>query len=115
MTADAERNALARAFALLGKRWNGVVLGALADGTSTYSALRRAVGVSDSVLAGRLAELVAAGVVVRDVDPGPPVAVRYSLTASGQALVPALRAVAAWAATHLPGDDPGSPGDRPRG
>lgn len=115
MTADPERaGALARAFGLLGKRWNGVILGCLADGPLGYSALRRAVGVSDSVLAARLAELAAAGVVARDVDAGPPVSVRYSLTASGQALVPGLRELSRWAKAYLP--DPGrevSDGSRP--
>jgi DNA-binding transcriptional LysR family regulator len=40
--------------------------------------------------------------VLRIVDPGPPVTVAYALTPRGQALIPALEQVAAWAREHLP-------------
>ncbi len=95
--------ALSRAFEFLGKRWNGVLLGTLIAGPAGFSELRRAVvGISDSVLSERLAELTRAGLVARTVDPGPPVAVSYTLTESGAALLPALQALTAWAAENLP-------------
>lgn len=95
--------ALVRAFDFLGKRWSGVVLGSLVGGPAGFRELSRAVhGISDSVLSERLSELTAAGLVLRTVDAGPPVAVSYSLTQSGQALVPALHALADWASQHLP-------------
>lgn len=94
--------ALSHAFGLLGKRWNGMILGSLMDGPAGFSELRRATGgISDSVLSDRLAELAAAGLVLREVDPGPPVAVRYRLAEPGVALVPVLRDLMAWARTHL--------------
>lgn len=99
--------ALARAFGFLGKRWNGVLLATLLSGPSGFAELRRAVGgISDSVLSDRLAELSTAGLVVRSVDEGPPVAVEYRLTPAGEALRPALGELTSWAATHLPGDCP---------
>jgi DNA-binding HxlR family transcriptional regulator len=95
--------ALARAFEFLGKRWSGVILGTLRDGEAGFSELRRAVnGISDSVLSERLSELTAAGVVQRVVDAGPPLAVTYSLTAAGEALVPAMRELSTWARQNLP-------------
>jgi DNA-binding HxlR family transcriptional regulator len=95
--------ALVRAFGFLGKRWSGVVLGSLAGGPAGFRELTRAVtGISDSVLSERLSELTAAGLILRTVDEGPPVAVSYSLTPAGQALVPALHALADWATHHLP-------------
>jgi DNA-binding HxlR family transcriptional regulator len=95
--------ALARAFGFLGKRWNGVLLGTLTTGPAGFSELRRAVhGISDSVLSERLAELCGAGLVQRTVDEGPPVAVTYALTASGQALLPALQELTTWATENLP-------------
>jgi DNA-binding HxlR family transcriptional regulator len=95
--------ALARAFGFLGKRWNGVLLGTLTSGPAGFSELRRAVnGISDSVLSDRLAELCAAGLVQRTVDAGPPVAVTYALTASGQALLPAMQELTMWAIENLP-------------
>ena len=97
--------ALARAFRFLGKRWSGMVLGTLMSGPASFSDIRRALGgVSDSVLSERLTELAQAGLVLREVDAGPPVAVRYRLTPAGQALMPALRELMTWARTHLPAD-----------
>jgi DNA-binding HxlR family transcriptional regulator len=93
--------ALSEAFALLGKRWNGMILGSLMEAPAGFSEIRRALGASDSVLADRLAELTAAGLVVREVDEGPPVAVRYRLAESGVALVPVLRDLTDWSRKNL--------------
>ncbi|AKD99319.1 MULTISPECIES: winged helix-turn-helix transcriptional regulator [Rhodococcus] len=95
--------ALARAFSFLGKRWNGVILATLLGGPAGFAELKRAVGkISDSVLSDRLTELAGAGLVTRTVDAGPPIAVEYELTASGQALLPALSELTTWAAENLP-------------
>jgi DNA-binding HxlR family transcriptional regulator len=94
--------ALVHAFGFLGKRWNGVILGTLIEGAASFSELRRAVeGISDSVLSERLTELTGAGLVIRAVDEGPPLAVAYSLTASGLALMPALRELTTWARANI--------------
>jgi DNA-binding HxlR family transcriptional regulator len=95
-------SALVRAFDFLGKRWNGVLLGTLLNGPSSFSELRRNVaGISDSVLSERLTELANAGLVLRTVDDGPPVAVSYELTNSGAALLPALRELTTWSQANL--------------
>jgi DNA-binding HxlR family transcriptional regulator len=110
--------ALARAFSFLGKRWNGVILGTLTAGPAGFSELRRAVsGISDSVLSERLAELCAAGLVVRSVGNGPPIAVEYRLTPAGEALMPAMQELTMWAKNNLPAcpstDTPTAPSRRP--
>lgn len=98
--------ALARAFEFLGKRWNGVILGTLLDGPAGFAELKRAVGgISDSVLSARLTDLAAARLVLRQVEEGPPVAVSYRLSESGQALLPALRALGSWASENLPAQE----------
>jgi DNA-binding HxlR family transcriptional regulator len=95
--------ALARAFAFLGKRWSGVILGTLVSGPAGFAELRRAVGgISDSVLSERLTELTGAGLIQRTVDEGPPIAVAYALTDSGKALLPALNELTTWASENLP-------------
>jgi DNA-binding HxlR family transcriptional regulator len=95
--------ALARAFEFLGKRWNGVILGTLTNGTSGFAELRRNVpGISDSMLSERLSELQGAGLIVRSVEPGPPVSVSYRLSDTGSALIPAMHALSDWAATNIP-------------
>jgi DNA-binding HxlR family transcriptional regulator len=95
--------ALVRAFQILGKRWSGVILGTLANGSLGFAELgRRVIGISDSVLAERLGELQNAGLIERDVQPGPPVSVTYNLSDTGAALIPAMHALSAWAVGNLP-------------
>ncbi|RYZ32684.1 MAG: transcriptional regulator [Propionibacteriaceae bacterium] len=95
--------ALSHVFEILGKRWNGVIVGALSNGPATFSQLGRGVtGISDSVLSDRLSGLAAAGIVTRVVDSGPPVAVTYALTGAGRALLPAMDQLRDWAQDHLP-------------
>ena len=98
--------ALARAFDFLGKRWNGVVLGNLSEGPAGFRELSRAVdGISDSVLSDRLSDLCEAGLIAREVDEGPPLAVSYALTDRGKALIPALAQISLWAQEHLVEDE----------
>ncbi|WP_328748155.1 helix-turn-helix transcriptional regulator [Streptomyces sp. NBC_00285] len=94
---------ITRVFQLLGKRWNGPILAVLMGQPTHFSDLRRAIpGLSERMLADRLVELGAAGLVLREVDEGPPLRVRYRLTAAGSALEPSLRELASWAKEHLP-------------
>lgn len=82
---------------LIGKRWTGVVLQALRESPQRFSELREQVPrITDAMLAQRLKELEAAGVVERAVAMTRPVEVRYQLTAIGHRLAPVLDAVAAW-------------------
>jgi DNA-binding HxlR family transcriptional regulator len=95
--------AMVRAFEVLGKRWNGMILSVLAAGPASFSELRRALGtISDSMLSDRLMQLGSAELIERTVQAGPPVSVSYGLTASGRALVPALELLAGWARDALP-------------
>ena len=93
---------LARAFKLLGKRWNAVVLGHLSHGAMGFRDLSRAIGVSPSMLSDRLSELSDVGLIERTVQEGPPLAVYYELTDRGRALMPALEQITIWADEHLP-------------
>ncbi|WP_345800974.1 helix-turn-helix domain-containing protein [Microbacterium sp. AZCO] len=94
--------AVTLAFSVLGKRWNGMIVSTLGGGPSGFAGLRRAVsGISDAVLSDRLAELSEAGLVVREVDPGPPVSVSYTLTDAGRRLLPILDDLGRWASDNL--------------
>lgn len=95
--------ALARVLELLGKRWTGLIVAVLRQRPLYFAELRRAIPrISERMLSDRLTELADAGLVVREVDPGPPLRVSYGLTAAGQALRPALDELGRWAETHLP-------------
>ena len=95
---------ITRAFEVLGKRWNGVILGTLSGGSAGFSELRRGIGaITDSMLSDRLTELAALGLIERTVTDTRPPRVQYELTESGQAVLPALQQLASWAAEHLAG------------
>src|SRR2546426_12170309 len=82
---------LSRVFALLGKRWSGVIIGLLLQGPARSAVLARTIpGISERMLSDRLAELSEAGVGGRQVLDGPPLAVVYQLTDSGRALGPGM-------------------------
>jgi DNA-binding HxlR family transcriptional regulator len=94
--------ALTAVFALLGKRWSGVIVGTLLSGPSRFTAISRQVhGLSERMLSERLNELAAAGLIERTVLAGPPVGVEYRLTPRGEALRPALDELGRWATEHL--------------
>jgi DNA-binding HxlR family transcriptional regulator len=102
--------ALAAAFGVLGKRWNGIVVGTLATGSAGFAELRRAIGgITDSMLSDRLTELSDAGIVERTVTHTRPPGVSYRLTAAGQALLPILDQLAGWADEHLAPRCPSEP------
>ena len=87
-----------QAWAVLGKRWSGLIIDLLLQRPARFSEIERGVpGLSNRVLGERLRELEALGLVVRNVDPGPPIAATYALTARGEGLRPALDALRTWA------------------
>ena len=82
----------------LGKRWTGLLLHALMQGSSRFCELTSLVdGLSDRVLSDRLRELEAEGIVRRVVFPQIPVRVEYQLTEKGHALKPVIDAIHTWA------------------
>ena len=86
------------AIELIGKRWTGAIVSALGAGPLRFGELAKAVpGLSDRLLSQRLRELEDAGVVEREVEPGAPVKVSYSLTEKGADLGPAMSELRAWA------------------
>jgi DNA-binding HxlR family transcriptional regulator len=81
-----------RVLGLVGKRWTLPILATLLDGPARFSELGRSLpGLSERVMSERLQELCEAGLVQRLVQPGPPLATRYRLTAAGERLRPALQ------------------------
>lgn len=99
--------ALTRVFELFGKRWTGLIVAVLTQRPAYFAEVRRALPrISERMLSDRLSELVDAGLVVREVDPGPPLRVSYGLTESGRAIRPALYELGRWAERYLPESGP---------
>jgi DNA-binding HxlR family transcriptional regulator len=95
--------AVKQVFELLGKRWTGLVVAVLSHSPAYFSELRRAIpGISERMLSDRLTELAQYGLVLREVDEGPPLRVQYRLTEAGIALGPALNELRLWAVKYLP-------------
>ncbi|MBP2403887.1 winged helix-turn-helix transcriptional regulator [Streptomyces syringium] len=93
---------MTRVFELFGKRWTGLIVATLLPGRAHFADLRRAIpGISERMLSDRLTELGAAGLLVREVESGPPLRVSYRLTEAGQAMEPALKELGRWARRYL--------------
>lgn len=99
----------AHALELVGDRWALLVVRELLLGPKRFSDLRRDLpGLSANVLATRLSELSATGVLRRDTLPRPAAAQVYGLTEWGHELRPIVREFGRWAA-RSPRYDPSLP------
>jgi DNA-binding HxlR family transcriptional regulator len=88
------------AFNLLGKKWSGLIIRELSAGPRYFSDLERGIpSLSARVLAGRVKEFEAAGLLTRTVHTESPVRVSYSLTEKGRALIPVMVGIEKWART----------------
>lgn len=92
-----------QALSLLSRRWVGLIVRVLLDGPLRFNELAGKLQVvADRVLAERLRDLEAEGVVTRAVQVGSPVRVEYALTEKGLALAPVLDAIEAWSHEWIP-------------
>jgi len=92
---------------LIGKRWSAGILVAIAKDSHRFSEIVNVVsGLSDRLLAQRLRELEAAGLVTREVIPSTPVQVRYHLTESGADLLRAMEPIIEWGQRWRPTPTP---------
>jgi DNA-binding HxlR family transcriptional regulator len=83
---------------LLGRRWAGAIVRLLLSSPMRYNELRaRIPEISDRMLAERLKELEAEGIVIRTVIPESPIGVEYALTDKGHALEAPVAAIGKWA------------------
>jgi len=99
---------LARALELVGDRWALLVVRDLLVGPRRFSELEQDLGgLSSSVLAARLKDLEAAGVVEREVLPRPDTGFRYVLTDFGRDLESAVVQLSRWGARALGPPQPG--------
>ncbi|RAL24156.1 winged helix-turn-helix transcriptional regulator [Thermoflavimicrobium daqui] len=86
------------AFSLLGKRWTGLIIRVLMDGTKRFKEIKDLIPeMSDRMLTERLKELENVGILTRHVYPEIPVRIEYELTEKGRALEASMNEIQNWA------------------
>lgn len=96
-----EKSVSLSAWSLLGKRWTFLILTELLTHPQSFQELVNHIeGISDKILVERLKELECEGVLRREKACGRHLRVMYHLTAKGEALEPAIRALRVWS-QHL--------------
>jgi len=94
---------LARALDVVGERWNLLVVRELTLGPRRYRDLLDGLpGIPTNLLAARLKDLRAAGVISKRTLPPPTAVTVYELTEAGRALRPAMRELRAWGQRYGP-------------
>jgi len=82
---------------LLGKKWTGLIIRVLLGGSKRFRDIKEQIPeMSDKMLADRLKELEALGIVKRTVYPETPVRIEYGLTEKGAALESVIRSIQHW-------------------
>jgi DNA-binding HxlR family transcriptional regulator len=82
---------------VLAKPWNGLIIAVLEDGPLRFSELSaRLPAIGDRMLAARLKELAAHGLLTRSVAHGPPMRVAYELTDVGRGFRVVAEAIRQW-------------------
>jgi DNA-binding HxlR family transcriptional regulator len=95
--------AIARALDVVGERWSLLLVRELTLGPRRYRDLATGLpGIPSNVLAGRLKDLQAAGVITQRTLPAPTDVTVYELTDSGRALQPALNELLDWGLRYGP-------------
>lgn len=89
---------LEKAFQILGKKWNGLIIEVLLNGETHFSTISGSIPeLSDRMLSARLRELEEMGIIERLIDTGYPIQVTYRLSKMGRELKPILDEVHNWA------------------
>jgi DNA-binding HxlR family transcriptional regulator len=91
------------AVTILSKKWTGLILRVLIEDKRRFRDIREHIPqMSERMLAERLKELEAAGLLNRQVYPDTPVRIEYTLTEKGRALQPVLDSIESWAHKWIP-------------
>jgi DNA-binding HxlR family transcriptional regulator len=102
--------AIERGMRILGGKWTGSILWHVKDGPVRFNDLARMIGgASKKMVAERLRQLEARGLVARRMIDGGPIAVEYSITPFGETALDCLDALRRWSES-LPSEEDGAHG-----
>lgn len=86
------------AFELLGKKWTGLIIRSLLNGTKRFSDIQEVIpALSARMLTERFKELEEQGIIIRNVYPETPVRIEYALTEKGRDLEKVMDEIQNWA------------------
>ncbi len=102
----AQRCSVLGALTILGDFWVLGIIRCALFGMTRFSEFREELGASTNVLSDRLARLVEAGVLDREVYQDRPLRHRYVLTESGRELAPVIYSLKRWGDRHVQVDGP---------
>lgn len=88
---------LPQAVELIGEKWTFLILRGAFRGLKHFEQYQAGLGIARNILSERLSKLVAGGILSRLHDPADRRRIIYSLTAKGEALLPAMLALRQWA------------------
>jgi len=101
---------VAKTLELVGERWTLLIVRELLVEPKRFTDLHAALdGIPRNLLADRLRDLEAHGVVVKAELPPPAARSVYDLTDAGRGLLPVIGALAQWGLANLPPPKPGEP------
>ena len=101
---------------VIGGKWKLLIVIALKDGTQRYSEISRKMPtISERMLVKQLREMEHDGIITRTVYPVVPAKVEYSLTQSGEKLIPVLLVLGIWGVNYLDRNIVGGGLSRPAG
>jgi DNA-binding HxlR family transcriptional regulator len=95
---------VARSVAVIGDRWTLMILRDLFLGVRRFEDFERRLGISRSIIAGRLKALVDEAVLRKDAYQDRPVRYEYRLTEKGLSLHPVILAIVHWGDEHCAGE-----------
>lgn len=90
-----------KAMELISKRWVGLILSELLQGTKRFSEMEADLPISGRLLSDRLKMLEKEEIVIRNVYSEFPVRIEYILSDKGKALEPVINALQVWADNHV--------------
>ena len=88
---------------IFGNKWNLLILNELFNSPKRFNELKRALSpITQTVLVRHLKTLEEMGMVERNVLPGIPLSVYYSISRSGYSVIPSMVNLYGWIIDHVP-------------
>jgi len=89
---------------IVGDKWTPLIIKNLCEGRSRFSEMQIENGINPRTLSAKLDFLEETGILTKEIFPGKPPKVEYSLTQKGEDLIPILKSMASWGDKYFSAD-----------